>query len=278
MLIKKIPLVGRFSWIYLTIEAIALAWLCKTILQWTYLSCPSCTANLPSLIPLHLLYSSNDQEFPLRQHTVLAPSSSQITKFIAPNIMWLDPNKLVAHEYTSKEHLDKLIQYLTTASNETLVPIPVVTSSKPRVILDGHHRVAASKYFSLERIPVWVIDIGDEDVAEVLSANRPVLVNEMNFSMDDPDSVKRKRPDHTLPLLEKLERERRITFVKCYAREDGRQIPIADVAQAARTGNIGYGVKGTKHMADLGEGREVVLEDVVPRLEWGFWLERRTIK
>ncbi len=42
------------------------------------------------------------------------------------------------------------------------VPIPVVTQTRPRVILDGHHRVAASLHLDIDRIPCWVVDDGDE--------------------------------------------------------------------------------------------------------------------
>lgn len=42
------------------------------------------------------------------------------------------------------------------------MPIPVVTATKPRVILDGHHRVAASLFLEIDRIPCWIVDDQDE--------------------------------------------------------------------------------------------------------------------
>lgn len=88
-------------------------------------------------------------------------------KFPQRKIVWVNPEELVPHEYTSSEHLEKLCAYLRTLQTTTLLPVPVVSkvfhrmrwdgntlfshqkfsliaSSHPRVILDGHHRVAAS--------------------------------------------------------------------------------------------------------------------------------------
>ncbi|KAJ3410321.1 hypothetical protein HDV05_003901 [Chytridiales sp. JEL 0842] len=47
---------------------------------------------------------------------------------------------------------------------------------------------------------------------------------------------------------------------------------LADVVQGARTGKAGWGIKGTRHVALVSsEGKEIELEKVTPRMEWGVW-------
>jgi hypothetical protein len=78
------------------------------------------------------------------------------------NIEWKNPKLLLRHEYTSRPHLESLISHLSTIDMATAVPLPVITSTAPHVILDGHHRVAASRILGLKKIPVWVIDESEE--------------------------------------------------------------------------------------------------------------------
>lgn len=56
-----------------------------------------------------------------------------------------------------------MIEHLQTLPFEELVPIPVITLSAPRVILDGHHRVAASLYLEIDYIPCWTVDEEEEE-------------------------------------------------------------------------------------------------------------------
>lgn len=69
---------------------------------------------------------------------------------------------LVRHEYTSRPHLESLLSHLQSIDPDTPIPLPVVTTSFPPVILDGHHRVAASRIFGLKKIPVWQVDESEE--------------------------------------------------------------------------------------------------------------------
>lgn len=79
-------------------------------------------------------------------------------------IKWIDPRILIRHEYTSRPHLESLLAHLVHLDNESLVPIPVVSTSSPFVILDGHHRVAASRILNIQKIPVWMVNEFDEEL------------------------------------------------------------------------------------------------------------------
>lgn len=70
---------------------------------------------------------------------------------------------MVPHEHTSAPHLQNLIEHLQTLPFSELVPIPVITLAAPRVILDGHHRVAASIFLDIDFIPCWTVDDEDEE-------------------------------------------------------------------------------------------------------------------
>lgn len=145
-----------------------------------------------------------------------------------PRIRFVAPSSLVPHEHVSLSHLDKLMDYLDTLSPVIRLPIPVVTQTIPRVILDGHHRVASSLRLNLSLIPVWEVDDSDEF------------------------------------------KNWKTTFVRVYSRK-GR-IRLKDVVRGARNGVVEFGIKGTKHVAVVGQdGREEPLERVTPRVPWGLW-------
>ena len=172
-------------------------------------------------------------------------------QFPSPKIRWVDPERLVPHEHYSKPHLENLLRHLKFLATNVLLPVPVVTSSQPSVILDGHHRVAASIEMGIMRIPVWEVDVG--------------ILN-FNQGDDDPPSGK------VYTLREYLDLEEERTSIRCYARADNTQIKIADVVNSARKNGIGFGIKGTRHVAIVGDdGLEVKLEKVTPRVHWGVW-------
>ena len=60
--------------------------------------------------------------------------------------------------------MQNLIDHLQTLPLTELVPIPVITLTTPRVILDGHHRVAASIFLEIDYIPCWTVDDQDEEL------------------------------------------------------------------------------------------------------------------
>jgi hypothetical protein len=61
-------------------------------------------------------------------------------------------------------------------------------------------------------------------------------------------------------------------LIKVYSRTDGQRMRLADVVEGARKGTAGWGIKGTRHVALVSsEGKEIELEKVTPRMEWGVW-------
>lgn len=99
------------------------------------------------------------------------------------------------------------------------------------------------------RIPVWEIDVGDYN--------------------SQPESRTTHPPPGTV--FDRLSLEDKVTFVRCYNREDGVRIPVADVARSARMGSVLFGVKGTRHVGVVGGKEEVLLEDLAPRIEWSMF-------
>jgi hypothetical protein len=79
-------------------------------------------------------------------------------------IKWVDPKLLLRHEDTLRPHLEALLSHLYALKNDSEVPIPVISTSSPFVILDGHHRVAASRILNLKKIPVWQINEFEEEI------------------------------------------------------------------------------------------------------------------
>ncbi|KAJ3158089.1 hypothetical protein HK101_001398 [Irineochytrium annulatum] len=114
---------------------------------------------LQVVVILLLSQKSADRTFKIQPYLIEDP----FFDFPIPEIRWIDPTTLVPHEHTSAPHLQNLLHHLHTLSPDSPLPIPVCTSSEPRIILDGHHRVAASLSLGLTRIPVWVVDDAEED-------------------------------------------------------------------------------------------------------------------
>ncbi|KAJ3281379.1 hypothetical protein HDU76_008940 [Blyttiomyces sp. JEL0837] len=161
---------------------------------------------------------------------MITPFYDPFFEFPTPVIEWVDPATLLPHEYTSPTHLEALIEHLITLPPDSPLPIPVATASTPRIILDGHHRVAASLFYNLTKIPIWTINDAEE---------------ETNWEG---------------------------SLIKVYSRIDGSRMKLKDVVQHAREGFVGYGVKGTRHVALVSsEGKEIELEKVTPRVLWGVW-------
>lgn len=110
-----------------------------------------------------------------------------------------------------------------------------------------YHRVAACMSLGMKRIPVWEVDVGDYSDGE--------------SSVPAP-----------MTIFDRLYLEDKKTFIRCYSRLDGIRIPVADVARNARNpGSQLFGIKGTRHVAVIGDNEEVTLEQVTPRIEWSMF-------
>ncbi|KAJ3375483.1 hypothetical protein GGF31_004602 [Allomyces arbusculus] len=228
-----------------------------------------------------------------------------------PAIAWLDPTDLIPHEPTSAPHLARLVEYLRTLDDDTLLPTIIVTRSHPHVILDGHHRWQASVTLGIPRVPCWVVDDRRADTDATLLPVPPAQF------LNATDLAQRSAVEEV---------GYRYYRVRVYDTRHGGFLRIGDIAQrardnwrAARTAGgiaLGFGIKGTKHVAQhvplhvhhgrlrrgtrAGAGHEIVfgtaahasaatgaaaedaaagggsafevrLEKVAPRVEWGLW-------
>ncbi|KAI8824327.1 uncharacterized protein EV422DRAFT_519755 [Fimicolochytrium jonesii] len=212
--------------------------------------------------------------------------------FPQPQIAYVDPTTLIPHELVSEPHLARLLTHLETVDAATPVPIPVITRSQPHVILDGHHRVAASKRLGLKLIPAWVVDDEDEERdwertfvrcydAGVGSAGEVETVVEVRVessSSSGSESTSPSPPPSPPPSAGATIN----TPPPPTRRKLLRRRPISTVVTAARAGHAAFGLKGTKHVAVVsspatspdGKEVEVPLERVTPRVAWGEWLAR----
>ncbi|KAI9094051.1 hypothetical protein DFS34DRAFT_629699 [Phlyctochytrium arcticum] len=216
--------------------------------------------------------SSPSSEPPVDQLATGYVIQDPFFRFPTPRIRYLDPRRLVPHEKTHSAHLQKLVSHLRTLPPSAPLPIPVVTTTTPRVILDGHHRVAASIALNLTRIPVWEVDDEEESVnweGAVVRCydTRPALLHEENAPSISPSSISHSNipPSVSVPPSTPASEP-----THAPAR---RRISIRDVADSARNGRVAFGIKGTKHVALVGRnGREEPLEKVTPRVRWGAWV------
>ncbi|KAJ3354719.1 hypothetical protein GGF32_002398 [Allomyces javanicus] len=162
-----------------------------------------------------------------------------------PAIAWLDPTDLIPHEPTSPPHLARLVEYLRTLDDDTLLPTIIVTRSHPHVILDGHHRWQASVTLGIPRVPCWVVDDRRADTDATLLPVPPAqFLNATDLAARSP--------------VEEV--GYRYYRVRVYDTRHGGFLRIGDIAQRARdnwraatrsAGGIalGFGIKGTKHVA-----------------------------
>ncbi|KAH6572621.1 hypothetical protein BASA61_006768 [Batrachochytrium salamandrivorans] len=118
------------------------------------------------------------------------------------------------------------------------VPIPVVTASYPRVILDGHHRVAASRILGLKWIPVWEID----DLDEIGNWGKTLV---RCYSQTNGRRM-------ALHEVTRRAREGNIDW----GVKGTRHVAYLPSSQPQTSGDMHF---------------EVVLERVTPRVEWGLW-------
>ncbi|KAG5456658.1 MAG: hypothetical protein BJ554DRAFT_3542, partial [Olpidium bornovanus] len=82
---------------------------------------------------------------------------------IGPRIAFVNPATLLPHEDADPERVRRLADHLRDVPPSTQIPLPVTTSTFPRVILDGHHRVAACVALGIALVPVWEVDERHED-------------------------------------------------------------------------------------------------------------------
>ncbi|KAI9179423.1 hypothetical protein H9P43_004743 [Blastocladiella emersonii ATCC 22665] len=229
-----------------------------------------------------------------QQQTAPAPALPRYRYLTPPAIAWLDPSSLIPHEPTSPAHLARLVEYLRSLDAAALLPTIIVTRTAPHVILDGHHRWQASLALGIPRVPCWVVDDTEADAP----GNPPALLPVPASQFLNASRI------HTLSngagvagaYTDAYEYYR----VRVYDTRNFSVLRIRDIAARARAAwaahradpvaAVGFGVKGTKHVAirvpgaagapavpaDALEGEEeaeeeVRLEKVAPLVEWGLW-------
>jgi len=81
----------------------------------------------------------------------------------------IEPDKLHSHEAVDPDQIRRIVEMMTR--NGTFHP-PLLVDSKTMVVLDGHHRLWASREMECERIPCYCVDYLT-DASIVLESWRP---------------------------------------------------------------------------------------------------------
>ena len=228
-----------------------------------------------------------------------------VRPFVNPSIVFVNPASLLPHELVSTTHLKNLLSLLSSlhSNSNHVLPLPVVTQSLPRVILDGHHRIQAFVSLNFHEIPCWEIldpqydDGNDEDDYDNLGDNAL-----LDSSSDFPPSYHSFDPSTPSPssmnsrlLLEGGSRLLLEGGILVYDR-GGKRIPLSRILKGARNGSLSFGVKGTRHVVlcslkapcpridylnDLtGEISKTLversLEEMSPKWSWSQFSSRRS--
>ncbi len=92
---------------------------------------------------------------------LLSSGSNKTRKVIVvTKVLMLNPNELHPHEDTDPERVESMLAMLR-ATHEFYPPLLVDNST--RVVLDGHHRLEASKILGCTRIPCYCVDYLEDD-------------------------------------------------------------------------------------------------------------------
>jgi hypothetical protein len=78
-----------------------------------------------------------------------------------PRISLVDINELKTHENVIAKRVRQIAREITA---KKIVINPVVADKKTKVILDGHHRVAALKLIGAKCVPVYLVDYKSDAV------------------------------------------------------------------------------------------------------------------
>lgn len=95
-----------------------------------------------------------------------------------PPVELIPTRLLLAHEETVPARVEELVRVLR---RDGLVRLAIVADAKTRVVLDGHHRLAALKVLGCKRVPVLLVDYhrGDIRVATWRQGERPPSKDEV---------------------------------------------------------------------------------------------------
>lgn len=88
-------------------------------------------------------------------------------------ILLLDPDELHTHEEVDEGRVRRLIAKFEESG---VFDLPLLVDIRSKVVLDGHHRLWASRRLGLKRIPCYVVDYLNDDSVRVESWRPDVTV------------------------------------------------------------------------------------------------------
>jgi hypothetical protein len=82
---------------------------------------------------------------------------------IVTSVQEVDIHLLRCHEQVVEDRLDLFIKYLQALEGDILISSIIVCDTS-NIIIDGHHRYHALKYFGIRRIPVTYIKYNSPEI------------------------------------------------------------------------------------------------------------------
>jgi hypothetical protein len=76
-------------------------------------------------------------------------------------IVYLSLNQLKPHEHISSRRVKQLVRAI---KGRELFTVPIIVDKKSRVILDGHHRVAALRRLGYTKVPAILVDYRSQGI------------------------------------------------------------------------------------------------------------------
>jgi ParB-like chromosome segregation protein Spo0J len=84
-----------------------------------------------------------------------------MTSVKTPNVELIELDKLQPHEEVDFEHLRKLKEEIRS---DGVLKFAITVSKNGKIIIDGHHRVAALKELGCTKIPAIFVDYSSPDI------------------------------------------------------------------------------------------------------------------
>lgn len=82
---------------------------------------------------------------------------------IVTSVQEVDIHLLRCHEQVVEDRLDSFIKYLQALEGDLLIS-SIIVCNQSNIIIDGHHRYHALKYFGISRIPVTYIKYSSPEI------------------------------------------------------------------------------------------------------------------
>ena len=82
---------------------------------------------------------------------------------IVTSVQEVEIERLICHEEVVEDRLDSFVNYLKTLEGDILIS-SIIVCNETMIIVDGHHRYHALKFFGIKKIPVTFIKYNSPEI------------------------------------------------------------------------------------------------------------------